>query len=107
MAIESAYEDLFSDTAVIFTSASINAFGKHTFSSSVSVPAHLVSESKLTVTSDGREVVQTGRVYLYGQIAVTNDSKIVLSDGSSPIIIGVDKPFDNVGWHHTVVRIGP
>lgn len=104
--IEAAYRELFSETVTIFSASAVDAYGKYSYSGSISVPAHLVGETKLTVSSDGREVVETGKVYLYGEVNVSTDSKIVFSDGSSPVIIGVDKPYDNVDWHHTVVRVG-
>lgn len=106
MAIEPEYRDLFSETVTIFSASAVDAYGKISYGASVSVPAHLVAETKLTVTPDGREVVETGKVYLYGQVTMNTDSRIVLADGTSPLVIGVDSPFDNVGWHHTVVRIG-
>lgn len=108
MAIESDYRELFSETVTLFPPATTDKYGKRSFTASASVTAcaHLVSEVRLSRDQDGREVVETGRVYLYGTYTVTNDYKITLSDGSSPVIIGVDNPHDQNGSHHTVVRIG-
>jgi hypothetical protein len=108
MAIESQYRELFSESVTLYPKASIDKYGRRTHSASaVTVPAHLVAETTLTHTPDGREVVETGKVYLYGSYAnVDSDYLIVLPDGSSPIIIGVDTPHDNIGAHHTVVRLG-
>jgi hypothetical protein len=104
--IEPAYRELFSENVTIYSASAMDAYGKYSYAGSVSVPAHLVAETKLTVSTDGREVVETGKVYLYGQVIVDTDSKIVFADGSSPVIIGVDTPYDNAGWHHTVVSVG-
>lgn len=106
MSIETAYLELFSETVTIFAASTMDAYGKWSYSASVSVPAHLVSETRMTVAPDGREVVETGKVYLYGQVNVTTDSKILFADGSLPTIIGVEKPHDQVAWHHTVVSVG-
>jgi hypothetical protein len=54
----------------------------------------------------GREVVEDGRFYLYGVFPVTTDYKIRLDDGSEPVIIAVDTPYDQNGAHHTVVHVG-
>jgi hypothetical protein len=107
MAIESDFLELFSETVTLFPPASVDKYGKRTFSASgVTASAHLVSEVSLTRDGDGREVTEIGRVYLYGTPTVTTDYRILLGDGSSPVIIGVDTPYDQNGPHHTVVRIG-
>jgi hypothetical protein len=109
MSIESNYRELFSETVVLYPSASIDKYGKRSFvaaSAAASIPAHIVGETKLSLDIEGREVVETGQVYLYGVHTVTTDYQIVLPDGSKPVIIGVDTPHDQNGAHHTVVRIG-
>lgn len=108
MSIESQYLELFSERVTLYPPATVDKYGKRswTASASVSACAHLVSEVSLTRDPDGREVTETGRVYIYGTPTVTTDYKIRLEDGSEPVIIGVDVPHDNVGAHHTVVRIG-
>lgn len=108
MAIESAYRELFSESVTLFPKVSMDKYGRRTHAASaVPVPAHLVAETKLSHTPDGREVVETGRVYLFGSFPnIDTDFLIVLPDGSSPVIIGTDTPHDQIGAHHTVVRLG-
>jgi hypothetical protein len=108
MAIEPEYRELFSEQVTLLPKVSVDKYGRRTHTASAEpVPAHLVAETRLTRTPDGREVVETGRVYLYGAFPnIDTDYLIVLPDGSSPVIIGVDTPHDNIGAHHTVVRIG-
>lgn len=107
MSIESDYRELFSEVVTLYPPSSTDKYGKRSFSASgVSACAHLVSDVSLARDMDGREVVEMGKVYLYGAYTVTTDYKIVLPDGSSPVIVGVDQPHDQNGAHHTVVRIG-
>lgn len=108
MSIESNFRELFSETVVIYPQQSRDKYGKrtHTASLGASIPAHIVGETKMSLDIEGREVVETGQVYLYGPQNVTTDSLIVLPNGASPVIIGVDTPYDQNGPHHTVVRIG-
>lgn len=107
MAIERAYLELFSETVTLYEPESTDKYGKRTWASSgVSACAHLMAEEKLSKTADGRDVLETGKVLLYGQFNVTTDHRIELEDGSEPIIIAVDEPYDQNGWHHTVIRIG-
>jgi len=108
MAIEPQYRELFSETVTLFPKVSVDKYGRRSNTASGQiVPAHLVAETRLTHTPDGREVVETGKVYLYGSFPnVDTDYLIVLDNGSSPIILGVDTPHDQIGAHHTVVRLG-
>lgn len=109
MSIESNYRELFSETVVLYPQVSRDKYGKRTHvtaSLAASVPAHIVGETKMTLDVEGREVVETGKVYLYGDWPVTTDYLIVLPNGASPVIIGVDTPYDQNGAHHTVVTIG-
>jgi len=108
MGIEVAFRELFSESITLFPPVSTDKYGRRTNSASgsVVVPAHLVSEVVLTRSPDGRDVVETGKVYLYGPQTVTTDYLIILPDGSSPVILGVDTPHDQNGAHHTVVRVG-
>lgn len=108
MSIEAEYRELFSEQVTLLPKVSMDKYGHRTHAASATpIPAHLVAETRLTRTTDGREVVETGRAYLFGAFPdVDTDYLIVLPDGSSPVIIGVDTPHDNIGAHHTVVRFG-
>lgn len=107
MAIESDFLELFSERITLYPPSTLDKYGKRSFSASgVTACAHLVSEVSLSRDQDGREVTETGRIYVYGTPTVTTDYRLVLTDGSEPIIIGVDVPHDQNGAHHTVIRIG-
>jgi hypothetical protein len=108
MAIEPQYRELFSESVTLFPKVSVDKYGRRSNAATGQVvPAHLVAETKLTRTPDGREVVETGKVYLYGAFPnIDTDYLIRLPDGACPVIIGVDTPHDNIGAHHTVVRVG-
>ena len=106
--IEPEYAELFSETVHLYPSASVNAYGKRTWSPSGSTAsAHLDMTVRLVRNAAGREVEESGRVYLYGVFdTLTLDSLIVLPNSASPVILGVDFPHDEHGAHHTVIRMG-
>lgn len=108
MSIESNFRELFSESASFYAETAVDMYGKRSFSASPTIvaPAHLVVETLLSRTPDGREVVETGRLYLYGSYDVTVDHRVLLQSGASPIVIAVDTPHDQNGAHHTVVRLG-
>ena len=108
MSLERNFRELFSQTVTLFPSASLDKYGKRAFTASASVTAcaHYVSDTVLSRDEMGREVYEDGRFYLYGVFPVTNDYKIRLEDGTEPVIVAVDTPFDENGAHHTVVHVG-
>jgi len=106
VSIESNFRELFSETITYYAPATRDAYGGRTYGASATAPAHLVAETEMIRTLDGREIVQTGKIYLYGDYPITTAHKIELADGSIPLIIAVDQPHDQNGVHHTVVRIG-
>lgn len=106
MSIESNFRELFSETITYFAPTSRDVYGNRTHGASATAPAHLVAETEMIRTADDREIVQKGKIYLYGDYPITTAYKIVLEDGSVPLIIAVDQPHDQNGVHHTVVRIG-
>lgn len=107
MTIEANFRELFSESASFYGESSMDMYGKRSFSASpVVAAAHLVTETALSRSPDGREVVETGRLYLYGNVPVTVDHRCVLENGAEPIVIAVDHPHDQNGTHHTVVRLG-
>jgi hypothetical protein len=108
MSLERNFRELFSQTVTLFPSASLDKYGKRAFTASASVTAcaHYVSDTVLSRDEMGREVYEDGRFYLYGVFPVTTDFKLRLEDGTEPVIVGVNTPFDQNGAHHTVVRVG-
>lgn len=107
MTIEAAFLDLMPSTVTIYAEASRDAYGKATFSGTgTDVRCRVVPESRMTRTGDGREVVSAGRVYCYGVPTVDVDSRLVLPDGTTAIVLAVQVQNDETGAHHTVVTFG-
>lgn len=109
MSLEPQFRELFSEQITLLPPVALDKYGKRTHvaaSAGSVVPAHIVSEVQLSRDAEGRDVTETGRAYLYGVYPVTTDFLIVLPNGASPVIIGVDVPHDENGPHHTVIRMG-
>lgn len=95
------------DTVTVYAQSSMDAYGKRSWSASgTTYNARIQADSRLQRDDQGREVTVIGRVYLYGAPALTTNHKMVLPDGSTPIIVAVDVVGDEVGDHHTVVTLG-
>lgn len=109
MAIETNFQELFSETVTLIPPASVDKYGRRLLdtSASVSASAHLVSELRNVRSPDGRVVTETGKVYLYGTFSqVDDDWTLLFSSGASPVILTVDTPHDRNGAHHTVISFG-
>lgn len=107
MAIESDFLSMMADTVTVYAQSSLDNYGKRTWSGSgTTYNARIQADSQLRRDDQGREVSVIGRVYLYGAPALTTNHRIVLPDGTSPIIVAVDVVGDEVGDHHTVITLG-
>jgi hypothetical protein len=109
MSIESNFKELFSENVTLIPPSSVDKYGRRlvNLSGSVSASAHLKKELRNIREPDGRIVVETGRVYLYGTYTqVTDDWTLLLANGASPVILTVDTPHDQNGAHHTVIAFG-
>lgn len=108
MALDAAFLDMMPNTVVVYPKASLDQYGKRSFSATgASYRCRVQDSDDLIRTDDGREVVISGRVYLYGApTTITTDSRIVLPDGTSPVIFRVTVNNDDTGPHHTVIEYG-
>lgn len=107
MALEADYLELMPDTVTFYAKSSLDQYGKRTFSGTgTSYRCRIQAVNQLTRDPDGREVTVTGIAYLYGSPDLTTDHKIVLPDGTTPVIYQVNSNRDEAGAHHTVVLFG-
>lgn len=108
MSIEAEFLTLMPSTVTLYSNSSIDKYGKRAWSASgTDYRCRIEDDNKLLRTESGREVVITGRVYVYGVPAsMTTDWKIVLPDGSSPVIHTVTVQNDQSGAHHAVIEFG-
>lgn len=107
MSLETEYLTLMPDTVTVYPLSSLDDYGKRAWSATgTSYRCRIQDDSGLHRTPDGREVVITGKAYLYGSPALTTNHKIVLPDGTSPIIVYASVNNDESGSHHTLIRFG-
>lgn len=107
MTLDPSFAELFSETVTLYPPASTDVYGARTFAASgVTASAHYMASDRLKSSADGRDVVITGTLLLYGNITATTDYRVVLEDGSEPILVAVEYPNDEDGVHHTVLTIG-
>ena len=103
-----------SSTVLIAARSGNDGYGKPTYGSDVSYTAHLGHERKLVRTPGGQEVESGQQIHLSGSPAVQPTARITLSTADvgsteafaiNPTIISVDRRFDGIGAHHTVIFV--
>ena len=107
MALETQFLSMMPDTVTVYPVSSLDNYGKRTWSATgTSYSCRIQATPGLIRDVEGREVVVTATIYLYGSPTLTTDHKVVLPDSSAPVIVSVSRVNDDTGGHHTVIRVG-
>lgn len=101
MGIVDDLADLFTDTATWEPLTGRDDFGAPTYGAGTLFSARLVRKHKLVRDAQGDEVVATATLWIKGAPAVDPDDRIILSDGSTPHILAVDR-YQEFGGHTKV-----
>lgn len=105
--IESAYLDLMPSTVTIFDKSSVDAYGKMSYpATGTTVRCRIQETGKVVKNADYVDVYEVGSIFFYGTPTITTESKIVLPDGKSPLILSIRVHNDESGPHHTTVSFG-
>jgi len=105
--IEAAFLDLMPSTVTVYPKSAADAYGKVTHSASgTAVKCRVMETGQLIATADQENIYEQGRIIFYGNPTINHDSKIVLPDGSTPMILSIVRHDDDTGAHHTTVSFG-
>jgi len=107
MAIEAAFLTMMPSTVTVYAKTAMDAYGKMTHSATgTAVRCRIQQTGRVVKSPDNRDVYETGTIIFYGSPTISEDSKIVLPDGSIPLIISVTKHNDDVGANHITISFG-
>lgn len=107
MTIEASFLDLMPSSVTIYPQTARNEYGVQTWSGSgTSVRCRIMLTGSVSHDQNGRQVIEDGRIIFYGTPTVDLNSKIVLPDGSTPVILTVNVHNDELGANHTTVSFG-
>lgn len=107
MTIETMFLDMMPSLVTIYPKSSLDAYGKLTHSATgVAVRCRIMEARQRYATERNRDVFENGSIIFYGTPTITTDSKILLPDGSTPVILSVKVHNDDTGAHHTTVTFG-
>lgn len=107
MTIETEFLSMMPSVVTIYPNTALDAYGKQSHSATgVQVRCRIMENTQRYATERNRDYQENGTIIFYGTPTINNDSKIVLPDGSSPVILSVKVHNDDVGAHHTTVTFG-
>lgn len=94
-------------TVVIYPVDSTDAYGKATFSGAgTSVKCRIQTRKQRSGNERNDDINENGTIIFFGNPTIAMDSRIVLPDGSEPIILSIAFHNDEFGAHHTSLTFG-
>lgn len=104
--MEPALADLLNQTVTIAAPSSTNVYGEVTHGTGSSVAARVEPRVEQVRTAEGAVVPSKAYVWMDGNVTVTTVSLLTLPDGSTPVILAVEKHTDETGAvDHTKVIV--
>lgn len=107
MTMETEFLSMMPSVVTIYPNSSLDAYGKISHNATgVQVRCRVQEGTNRYATERNRDEFENGTIIFYGAPAITISSKIVLPDGTSPVILSVKNHNDETGVHHTTVTFG-
>lgn len=95
-------------TVSVAPASAVNVAGEKSWGADVDYTAMVEQKSRMVRDATGREVMSSASVYLATQADVKADARVTLPTGFTPRqpkIIAVDRPSDEDGVTHVVLRL--
>lgn len=107
MTIEASFLDMMPSTVTIYGQTTKSAYGAQTWSGSgTAVRCRIQQTGVMSHDQNGRQVIEDGKIIFYGTPTIDLSSKIVLPDGTTPVLLTVNVHYDEAGTNHTSVTYG-
>ena len=107
MGIAKDFSPMMPHTITVFGSSTLDKYGRQSFSATgTAYKCRLIWDERMIRTQDGREILEAGRAIIYGVAVVDVNDRVLLSDGSTPLVTSVAQLKDEVGDHHSVIGFG-
>jgi hypothetical protein len=103
-------EDM-TDIVTVYSQTTLDNYGKRaTSATGTNIAARIVSDTKRSRSNEGETIVEEGSLIMLNNPSIAVGDRLVLPNGSEPIILVVDKiNFSANGVttpHHVVVKFG-
>jgi hypothetical protein len=102
----SALRDLAGDVVSIQRADGRDLFGTTGHGVATTHTAHVMHKRRELRSADGKTTVEQGKVWFLTTVEVSNEDRIVMPDGSTPLVVDVSTHHDEAGASFTVVGFG-
>lgn len=100
--------DLMNDTITVHRVSTLprDKYGKPTgtIAGTQYTNCRVQTEDKLIRDSQGKQVYETGRVYVLGACTIEIGDVVELPSGKTPVVIKIDGVTDEIGVSHSVIH---
>jgi len=97
----SDFSEMLTSTVTVYPLISRDSYSKPTYGTGVAYSARISERHVKVRDPNGEEVVADGKILIDGNPTIPADSKIILPDLSEPVIMAVNRAYDENGPHHT------
>ena len=88
---------LLRQSVTVYAPASRDVYGKATWAAGVEYAARVEPSADLLRDASGKEVIVTANVIVSGEPDITTAHSVELPDGTTPVIVGVERNVDGQG----------
>jgi len=78
-------------------SLSVNEYGEHSYDLQVMVMGRIEHKRRAILTKDNETLISLVTIYVPSEPVVNADDRLTLPDGTTPVILAVDKQPDEYG----------
>lgn len=99
----SDFADMMGETISHLAQSTVDDYGKPTYLAGVNFSARTFRKAVKVRDSRGEEIDADGVVWILGTPNIRVDDLIQLPDTTTPVIVAVDRPSDELSTHHVKV----
>lgn len=103
MSAEQDFADLMPDTVFISACTGVNNFGENQYGVEGTIKCRIEHKRRRILMPDGRESVSTCTIYAPPVPVIGERDKVVLPDGTTLVVIGIERMPDENGQYYQAV----
>lgn len=92
-----AFSAWFNQTIAVSTMTGMDRFGSPAFGTPISTRCYIEAKPTKVVSAAGEEVVSSAKIYLPGNANLTCKTRLILPDGTAPILLKVEQIVNESG----------
>jgi hypothetical protein len=99
------FGDMMHDEVQWAVRLSLDAYNAATYATATAVQCRIAHRTRMVRNLEGQEVVSTATIYCAGNPGIGPEDQITMPDGSTPPVLVVKTPKDDMGYTHQEVMV--